>query len=94
MSTKITRSILLIFGMFVIMLTACSMTASRPSGMVNGTPAPVKKVLGAFYPIEGTHYQLASAGAVLCFARAIGELRRHDHPSCRTCRARRGPCRR
>ena len=53
-----TRSVISIFGIFVIGLTACM--PPRSAETINGTPVPVKKTLGSFYPIEGTHYQLAS----------------------------------
>jgi hypothetical protein len=44
-----------------LMLTACSGLVSRVTkGEEGGTPAPIKKVLGAFYPIAGTQYQLAN----------------------------------
>ncbi len=54
------RNVVFIFSVLLTTLTACTMNASRPPvEMVNGTPVPVKKVLGSFYPIEGTHYQIA-----------------------------------
>ena len=55
------RNIVFAFGALLIALTACSSAIpGRSVETVNGTPVPVKKTLGAFYPIEGTHYQLAS----------------------------------
>ncbi len=51
-------------GMLLVMVTvACeksARSADGSSGEVNGTPVAVAKVVGSFYPIEGTHYQLAT----------------------------------
>lgn len=55
----LSRKSVFIFSLLLIALTACSISASQPVELVNGTPVPVKKVLGGFYPIEGTHYQIA-----------------------------------
>jgi hypothetical protein len=54
------RIVILIFGILVTCLAACTMAATRPVEIINGTPVSVEKVLGAFYAINGTHYQLAS----------------------------------
>lgn len=57
----------LIFALsaLALLLTACGGLVGRSargieSGENGGTPVAVTKVLGAFYPIEGTQYQLAS----------------------------------
>jgi hypothetical protein len=57
---RLDRKIVLVFCALLIALTGCSNPISRSVETVNGTPVPAKKMLGAFYPIEGTHYQLAS----------------------------------
>lgn len=54
------RKIAFLFSVLLVTLTACNQSIGRPIEAVNGTPVPVEKMLGAFYPIEGTQYQLAS----------------------------------
>lgn len=56
------KRVFLLLGMFALMLTACGGLVGRTVKSIDGsnTPVPVKKVLGAFYPIDGTHFQLAS----------------------------------
>ncbi len=59
------KKIIFVLSALTIMLTACGGLVGRSVKGVendaNGTPVvAVTKVLGAFYPIEGTQYQLAS----------------------------------
>lgn len=58
------RKIFFALSALVILLTSCSGLVGRSDGgkelNASGTPVPVKKTLGIFYPIQGTQYQLAS----------------------------------
>jgi hypothetical protein len=57
-----TRKIILPFGLLLILLTACSGLVGRSGQVIDATntPVPDSKMLGTFYPINGTHYQMAA----------------------------------
>jgi hypothetical protein len=56
------RKFILTLSLFTVFLTACSGLVGRSAKPTDGeaTLVPVQKTLGAFYPIAGTHYQMAS----------------------------------
>lgn len=59
------RKFILTLGLLAVFLTACSGLVGRSAKPTEGdaTLVPVKKTLGAFYPIAGTHYQMAAISA-------------------------------
>lgn len=65
MMHSLDRKAVFLLVVLSVFLASCEQRINTPSNpMVNSTPVPAKKVLGSFYPIEGTHYQLASISAV------------------------------
>lgn len=56
------RKMILPFGILLVLLTACSGLVGRSGqvGDATNTPLPDSKMLGTFYPIAGTHYQMSA----------------------------------
>ena len=62
------KKLTLALSILAMLLTACGGLVGRSvrgeeSNVEGGTPETVKKNLSMFYPIEGTHYQLANISA-------------------------------
>ena len=71
------KKLTITLSLLAILLTACGGLVGRStrggeSEANGGTPVAATKQLGAFYPIDGTHYQLASISA--------GSIRRPSRP--------------